>query len=76
MEDYIIEKRDRARIEKLLKLTDKATFWESVRKLTKNITSCRSLRRWQILAEARYDQLQKADTLKLARQLYWHDKDN
>jgi hypothetical protein len=38
--DRAIEKRDYAKIDKLNTLTNKETFWDDVRKFTKNVTSC------------------------------------
>lgn len=58
--EYAIEKRDFTRIAKLNKLTDASTFWADVRKLTKSTTSDHALHRWQVLAEARFDEIRKA----------------
>ncbi len=52
-----IEARDNKRIDKLMALTNIDTFWEDVKKLTRNITSDHSLGRWLILAEKRYKEL-------------------
>ena len=54
---YAIEQRDISKIDKLNKLYDINTYWDDVRKLTRNITSDHSIKRWQILAEARYREL-------------------
>lgn len=54
---YVMEKNDVKKIDKLNKLTNKGTFWNNVRKLTKNITSDHSIHRWQCLAEIRYNEL-------------------
>lgn len=59
--DRAIEKRDYSKIDKLNKLTNKETFWDDVRKLTKNVTSDHSIRRWECLAQARCDELNKED---------------
>ena len=56
---YATEKRDYGRIDKLNKLTDINTFWDDVRKLTKNISSDHTIRLWQGLAEIRYEELEK-----------------
>ena len=56
---YATEKRDYGRIDKLNKLTDINTFWDDVRKLTKNISSDHTIRLWQGLAEIRYEELKK-----------------
>ena len=57
--DYrcIIESRDVHKIDKLNKLTCKETFWDDVRKLTRNVKSDHMIKRWQILAELRYREL-------------------
>ncbi len=52
-----IEKRDYAKIDKLNTLTNKKTFWDDVRKFTKNVTSNHAIRRWQCLAEFRWNEL-------------------
>lgn len=51
--EYAMENRDYAKIDKLNALVDPATFWDVARKLTRNVRSDHSLRRWQILAEQR-----------------------
>ena len=56
---YATEKRDYGRIDKLNKLTNIDTFWDDVRKLTKNISSDHTIRLWQGLAEIRYEELEK-----------------
>ena len=55
--EYAMENRDYAKIDKLNALVDPATFWDVVRKLTRNVRSDHSLRRWQILAEQREREL-------------------
>ena len=52
--DYAMERQDYAKIKKLNGLTNVDTFWDDVRKLTKQVHSDHSIGRWQILAEARY----------------------
>lgn len=54
---WAMENRDIAKIDKLNKLTNPNTFWDDIRKLTRNVTSDHSIKRWQILAEARYREL-------------------
>lgn len=54
---YAKTKQDVSRVNKLNKLTNIKTFWDDVRKLTKNITSSKGIRVWQILAENRYNEL-------------------
>lgn len=53
----VIEKGDLRRIDQLNKLDDKTTFWDEVRKLTKNVKSDHVIGRWQGLAELRYIEL-------------------
>lgn len=57
--EWALERRDIPRIFKLNELTNKATFWNDVRKLTKNVHSCHAINRWQILAEGRFEELTK-----------------
>lgn len=52
-----IEERDFKRINRLNKLTNPKTFWGDVRKITKRITTDRAIRRWQTLAEIRYEEI-------------------
>ena len=52
-----IEKRDYAKIDKLNTLTNKTTFWDDVRKFTKNVASDHSIHRWQCLSEYRWNEL-------------------
>lgn len=56
-EDYAMERRDIGRIDKLNTLTNPDTFWQDVRKFTKTVKGDHALKRWQILAETRYEQL-------------------
>lgn len=55
--NFALEKHDYSRIDKLNQLTNKETFWDDVRKFTKNIRSDHSIGRWQCLAENRYREL-------------------
>lgn len=52
------ERGDYNKIEKLNSLSDIKTFWNDVRKLTKNIHKDHALSRWQCLSEIRYWELQ------------------
>lgn len=54
---YAMEMHDVGRIEKLNHLTNLETFHDDVRKLTKNIHSDHSIKRWQCLSDARYNEL-------------------
>lgn len=55
--EYAMENRDYTKIDKLNTLVDPVTFWDDVRKLTRNVRSDHSLGRWQILAEQREREL-------------------
>lgn len=59
--DYAVEKRDIKRIDKLNALTDPDTFWNDVKKLTKQTHSDHALDRWQTLAEIRYSQIKEEE---------------
>lgn len=55
--EYAMERRDIGRITKLNKLNNAGTFWGDVKKLTRHTTSDHALNRWQVLAEARYEEI-------------------
>lgn len=55
--EYAIENRDINKIDKLNKLTNINTFWNDVRKLTRNVNSDHGISRWQCLADVRYNEL-------------------
>jgi len=55
--DYAMERNDYKRIDKLNTLTNVDTFYDDVRKLVKNVHSDHTIKRWQCLADARYDEL-------------------
>lgn len=52
---------DKGKIEKLSKLNNPDTFWDDVRKYTKSVTSDSAIKRWQILSELRFDEIQNKD---------------
>ena len=54
----VMERRDYGRIDKLNRLENPETFWDDVRKYTKNIVSDHVIGRWQCLAEIRYEELE------------------
>ena len=60
MESYVMENADYAKIKKLRTLHNADTFWNDVRRMTARVTSDHSIKRWQILAEARYGELTQA----------------
>ena len=53
----VLESRDYVKVDKLNKLTNKETFWDDVRKLTRNVTSDHSINRWECLSDIRYAEL-------------------
>lgn len=55
--DCIMENRDVSKVEKLLSLKNPDTFWDDVRRFTRNITSDHAIRRWECLSEIRFDEL-------------------
>ena len=57
--EYVMEGRDIGRITKLNKLTDPKTFWADVKRLTRNTYGDHALGRWQVLAEIRYEEINK-----------------
>jgi hypothetical protein len=59
LSNCVCERSDIKRIEKLNALTNPVTFWDDVRRLTKRVSSDHTLRRWQALAEMRYDELSR-----------------
>ena len=60
LENYIMENADYARVKKLNTLHNLNSFWDDVRRITRNVRSDHSLGRYQILAEARYGELMQA----------------
>ncbi len=58
--DFAMEARDYGKIDKLNKLEDPETFWDDVRRLTRGVKSDHGLRRWEILSEIRYREINKA----------------
>lgn len=54
---YALEKRDVSRIDKLNTLTNVNTFYDDVRKITRNVKSDHAIKRWQCLADVRFNEL-------------------
>ena len=52
-----IENADIKKIDKLNTLTDINSFWDNVKKFTKNSHSDHSIGRWQCLSEYRFNEL-------------------
>lgn len=57
---YAWTRQEMKRIDKLNQLTNIDTFWNDVRKLTKNVNSDHTIKSWQCLAEVRFEELTKA----------------
>ena len=55
--EWAFTNRDVNKIEKLNKLTNVDTFWSDVRMLTRQITSDAMIKRWQLLADERFREL-------------------
>ena len=54
---YAVEKRDIARIDKLNRIVELTNYWDIIRELTSSIKTNHALKRWQALAEVRYNEL-------------------
>ena len=50
-------KSEMKRIDKLNALMNKETFWDDVRKLTKNVHNDHVIHSWEFLSEKRYNEL-------------------
>lgn len=57
---YAWTRQEMRRIDKLNQLTNINTFWDDVRRLTKNVNSDHTIKSWQCLAEVRFEELIKA----------------
>ena len=55
--EWAFTNRDVNKIEKLNKLTNVDTFWSDVRMLTRQTTSDAMIKRWQLLADERFREL-------------------
>ena len=60
LELYVMEKADYNRIKKLRTLHNPETIYDDLRRLLKNVKSDHSIKRYQILAEARRGELLQA----------------
>lgn len=58
--NYAIERRDYARIDKLNTINRSSEVFDSVQKWSRR-AGCHAGGRWQILAEARYDELKEQE---------------
>lgn len=54
---FALSKNDIKIIDRINVLTNAETFWDDVRKLSKNVYSDKSIRRWECLSEMRYKEL-------------------
>lgn len=53
------DKTDLRIMQRLNTLTNISTFWDDVRKMTKNVHSDRNISRWQYLSEKRFEELEE-----------------
>lgn len=60
LELYVMEKADYSRIKKLRTLHNPDTIYTDLRRILKNVKSDHSIKRYQILAEARRGELLQA----------------
>lgn len=60
---YATNRQEMNRIDKLNELRNISTYWDEVRKLTRNVKSDIAIKRWQHLAEVRFEEI-KQETLQ------------
>lgn len=58
-EEVVLEYNDISKVRRLNELKNPITFWDDVRKMTKNTKSDHGIKRWQILSEIRYKEILK-----------------
>lgn len=58
-EEVVLEYNDISKVRRLNELKNPITFWDDVRKMTKNTKSDHGIKRWQILSEIRYEEILK-----------------
>lgn len=58
-EKVVMEYNDISKVRRLNELKNPITFWDDVRKMTKNTKSDHGIKRWQILSEIRYKEILK-----------------
>ena len=58
-EKVVMEYNDISKVRRLNELKNPITFWDDVRKITKNTKSDHGIKRWQILSEIRYKEILK-----------------
>lgn len=56
-EKVVLEYNDISKVRRLNELKNPITFWDDVRKITKNTKSDHGIKRWQILSEIRYKEI-------------------
>lgn len=54
---FALSKNDIKIIDRINVLTNAETFWDDVRKLSKNVYSDKSIQRWKYLSEMRYKEI-------------------
>lgn len=58
-EKVVLEYNDISKVRRLNELKNPITFFDDVRKMTKNTKSDHGIKRWQILSEIRYEEILK-----------------
>lgn len=58
-EKVVVEYNDISKVRRLNELKNPITFFDDVRKMTKNTKSDHGVKRWQILSEIRYEEILK-----------------
>lgn len=56
---YATNMQEMKRIDKLNELKRLSTYWDDVRKITKNVKSDTAIKRWQHLAEIRFEEVKQ-----------------
>ena len=59
IKDVAIEHNDISKVRKLNELKNPMTFWDDVRKISKNTKTDHGIKRWEILSEIRYKEILK-----------------
>ena len=57
--DVVMEHNDISKVRKLNELKNPMTFWDDVRKISKNTKTDHGIKRWEILSEIRYKEILK-----------------
>lgn len=68
---YAFNKNEQKIISKLNTLTDIDTYWDSVSKMCSRVTSDRTIKRYLILSEIRYKELEEVQKWHTKKSLNW-----